>query len=69
MCITALLLCLTSLAPIISCVTLLFVTYSVGVKELTDCLNLKTSMCYPHRKNYQCWSRISLFVNLQSLGK
>lgn len=50
MCITALLLCLTSLAPIISCVTLLFVTYSVGVKELTDCLNLKTSMRSPHRE-------------------
>lgn len=54
MCIKALLLCLTSVChyfrAVLLCVTLLFVTYSVGVKELTDFMNLTSSGSFPHGK-------------------
>lgn len=54
MCIKALLLCLTPVfhyfRAVLLCVTSLFVTYSVGVKELTDFLNLNSSVSFPHRK-------------------
>ncbi len=54
MCIKALLLCLTSVChyfrAVLLCVTSLFVTYSVGVKELTDFLNFNSSVSFPHGK-------------------
>lgn len=52
--IKALLLCLTSVChyfrAVLLCITSFFVTYSVGVKELRDFLNLNSSMSSPHKK-------------------
>lgn len=54
MCIKPLLLCLTSVChyfrAVLLCVTSLFVTYSVGVKELPDFLNLNSSVSFPNGK-------------------
>lgn len=54
MCIKALLFCLTSVfhyfRAVLLCVIYLFITCSAGLKELTDFLNLTSSMSFPHRK-------------------